>query len=84
MWNLLIGLLNAIIYALGAILGAILAILPDSPFAMLSSLPKPAAITGLAWLIPFDYIIAVLQAWGIAVGIFYLYKIPMRWGKMIQ
>lgn len=35
------------------------------------------------WFIPIDDFIVIGQAWLVAIGIFYLYQIVLRWLKVI-
>lgn len=66
-------------------LHAVLSVLPQSPFASfidaLSSIPY---LGYLNYFIPIGSFIAIGQSWLVAVGLFYLYSIIMRWIRMIQ
>lgn len=70
-------------------LKAILAFLPDSPFAeVLDELAGNAQITQLLgmvnWFIPFYLFVPVLTAWGVCVGVYYVYQIALRWFNAIE
>ena len=84
MASFFIGLLNLIIKALGAVLNAIFFILPPSPFKLVSNSSVEKYLSNLAWLIPFDSIIAICEIWLVAIGAYYLYQIVLRWIKAIE
>ena len=66
-------------------LGNVASILPRCPFLQINQVVISNRILGmLAWLIPFDAIVGLLQAWGAAVGVWYLAKTAMRWKRIIQ
>ena len=62
----------------------ILDLLPTSPFqefvASFSALPY---LGWLNWFFPVGDCLVVMAAWLVAVGLFYMYSIVMRWLKMI-
>lgn len=66
-------------------LGVVLDVLPTSPFTSyieaLNSLPY---LQYLNWFVPVGQIIAVGELWLVAVGLFYLYSIVMRWIRAIE
>ncbi|MEG0702231.1 MAG: hypothetical protein RR449_01505 [Christensenella sp.] len=67
------------------ILNAIFAFLPDSPFTMLAQNDSVSSVIGyLNYFIPVDFMIATLQLWLVAVGIFYIYQAILRWAKAIE
>lgn len=59
-------------------------VLPTSPFSeyidTFASLPY---LSWLNWFIPIKSCLAVFATWLVAVGLFYVYSIAMRWVKMI-
>ena len=62
----------------------ILDLLPKSPFQ--EFLDKFAGLPYLGWLnwfFPVGDCLVVMSVWLVAVGLFYLYSIAMRWLKMI-
>ncbi len=67
-----------------ALAAALLSVLPTSPFsdaiANLSDLPY---LGWLNWFIPVGTCIKIAGAWLVAIGLFYVYSIAMRWVKMI-
>ncbi|MCL2087769.1 MAG: hypothetical protein FWH05_09300 [Oscillospiraceae bacterium] len=68
---------------LNNILAVVLQLLPDSPF----SVELPAEVKNILgyinWLIPFGQITATLGFWVAAVGVYYAYKVILRWAKAI-
>ena len=63
----------------------VLMCLPDSPFVMLA---KDTTIYKylqyINYFIPISFMIATLQSWVVAVGIFYLWQVLLRWIKAIE
>ena len=63
---------------------ALMQVLPLSPFQhyidQFRSLPY---LGWLNWFFPVGACLAVMAAWLVAVGLFYLYSILMRWLKII-
>lgn len=67
------------------IIQAILLLLPDSPFMMLTQNEAVASLMGyLNWVVPIGEMIAILQAWLVAVGVFYVYQLILRWARAIE
>lgn len=66
------------------LLRQLLALLPTSPFqdfiGQLSGLPY---LSYLNWFFPVGRVLAVMSAWLLAIGLFYLYSVAMRWVKLI-
>ena len=60
-------------------------LLPLSPFIHFNRIAiDNAVLGGIAWLVPLAEIIALLQAWLVAIATWYIAKIGLRWIKMIQ
>jgi hypothetical protein len=74
-----IGILNAIIAGLGALLVVICAALPPSPFQALDNSPIAPYLSGLNYFVNVALIIDIGTAWLICVGGFYIYKIVLHW-----
>ena len=63
---------------------ALLSVLPLSPFTQFIDQFRSLPYLGyLNWFFPVGDCLAVMSAWLIAVGLFYLYSIVMRWLKVI-
>lgn len=70
-------------------LNAILAFLPDSPFQfLLATLRGNSFIANILqmvnWFIPVYSWVGVLEGWLVAVGIYYIYQVALRWLKAIE
>lgn len=84
MGNWIIDILNFIIKALGTILSVIFSILPPSPFNVINNSVIAEYLPYINYFIPFNEVIVILQTWLIAVGVYYLYQIVLRWIKAIE
>lgn len=84
MGNFIIGMFNGIIKGMATALGAVVNILPNSPFQAIDNTAVGEFLGSLAWIIPIPQIIAILQAWVVAVGIYYLVQVILRWVKAIE
>ena len=60
-----------------------LSILPDSPFIAIEKIEIPF-IKSLNWVIPFDFMFTVLSYWVVAIGVYYLAQVILRWAKVIE
>lgn len=62
-----------------------LSILPDSPFrGFLDSLAELPFLGYLNWIIPISDFVRLLSVWCVAVGIFYVASVLLRFAKAIQ
>lgn len=82
--NIFIKVINLIISSVGNALSLIIGILPHSPFHYLENSSVSEWLGYLNWIIPIDYIITFLEAWLVAIGMFYIYQSFARWVKLIQ
>ena len=63
----------------------VLALLPHSPFqSFIKACSDMPALGWLNWFIPVGQIIAISEAWLVAIGLFYLYSTILRWLDMIE
>ena len=63
---------------------ALLQVLPLSPFQQYIDQFRSLPYLGwLNWFFPVGSCLTVMTAWLVAVGLFYLYSILMRWLKII-
>ena len=63
----------------------VLALLPTSPFQVyIHSLGSLPFMGYLNWFIPVNTFVAIGQAWLVAIGLFYLYSIILRWVRAIS
>lgn len=86
MFNLLAQFFQKIIDFLGGVLSFVVDILPSSPFIYIDSAPEQITniLQGINYFIPIYNFVSILQAWLIAVAVYYLYSIWARWAKAIQ
>jgi len=67
-----------------SLLQRLMQVLPGSPFtpfiAQFAQLPY---LGYLNWFFPVSECLVVMSAWLVAVALFYLYSIAMRWVKLI-
>jgi len=83
--DMFIKIINMIITAIGAIINTVFSLLPDSPFLsiQLESIDS-GLIRALNWIIPVQTILTIFGASLIAVSVYYLYQIILRWIKAIE
>jgi len=59
--------------------------LPNSPFTYLEQSSVISKYLGsINYFIPISYMVSVLQAWCLAIGIFYVWQLALRWAKAIE
>lgn len=70
--------------AFNGLIQALLRLLPASPFApyvaQFASLPYLGYVN---WFLPIGTMLHIMEAWLIAVGLFYAYSVVARWVKLI-
>lgn len=76
--------LNKIIYIIGEVIGTIIKIFPSSPFRFVKDSQFSDFISQINFFVPVYDFINVLQAWLVAIGIYYLYSVVARWLKAIE
>lgn len=70
---------------LSNILAFVLSILPDSPFQSYISLSDGSEVLGYVnYFLPVKQMIAIGQAWLVAIGVYYVYVAVLRWAKAIE
>ena len=63
----------------------VLALLPTSPFTQFIEACSNIPYLGwLNWFIPVGQMLAIGEAWLVAIGLFYLYSIVLRWIRAIE
>lgn len=83
MFNFIVNVINAIIRGLGTALSWIINLLPPSPFQLLDNSPIQPYIATFNWFVPLPQIIVILEFWLVAVALFYLYMVILRWTKAL-
>ncbi len=67
------------------LLSIVLALLPQSPFNMISDLVNDIPyLNYLNWFIPFQQIVGILQTWLVAVNLYYGYMVTLRYAHGIK
>ncbi len=60
---------------------------PPSPFSVLDELSKSELYEWLRmvnWFVPVNSFVSILETWLVAVGVYYVYQIVLRWIKVIE
>lgn len=85
-FNLLVFILNTIIWLFAAVLNIVFSLLPDSPFLNISTygLSINKYLSNLSWLLPIKQMIGILVIWLGCMLIYYVYSVVMRWIKLID
>lgn len=66
-------------------LNVFLALLPDCPFeGYISATTDNEMLQYVNWFIPVQDFIVIGEAWLVAIGVFYLYQVILRWLKAID
>jgi hypothetical protein len=64
--------------------GNIANLLPLSPFTQIEKIKVSNDVLGaIAWIVPFNEIIALLEAWVLAIAVWYVAQKILRWSKQI-
>lgn len=86
--DVIINFVNLLIAAVGALIKTLINILPTTPFQSDLYLSFVNGISdylpGLNWIIPIESISMILSIWLVAIGIYYLVAIALRWAKAIS
>jgi len=77
-------ILQKIINAVGAGLGLLVSLFPQSPFTFLDSSQFSDLISKINFFIPVYEFVVILQSWIVAVTVYYLYSVFARWAKAIE
>lgn len=86
-FNLIVYILNTIIWLFGKTLSFVFSVLPDSPF--LNIFPSVSRsnddyLNYLAWLLPIKQLVQITALWLSAMLLYYIYSAVMRWIKLID
>jgi hypothetical protein len=69
---------------LNTILGTIFFFLPNDPFTpYINSMAGAEWLGNLNWFIPFGTLVGIGGSWLVAVAVFYVYQVILRWVKAI-
>ena len=79
------GIFNSIGDFIYQIIETILSLFPDSPFVAVANMGSVQQALGwLNWVIPISSMIAIMETWLTAVGIYYLWQALGRWLGVID
>ena len=77
--------MSSIFSGLRSMLAAVLEFLPDSPFrGFIDSLGEVPYLGYLNWFVPIGDFLQLLAVWGLAVGLFYVYSVVLRFINAIE
>ena len=77
--------MSTIFEGLRGMLLAVLELLPDSPFReFIDSLGAVPYLGWLNWFIPISDFLRLLAVWGVAVSLFYMYSVVLRFINAIE
>jgi hypothetical protein len=76
--------MDAVLSLLKSALNWVTALLPDSPFKLLDNTPIAPLLPYINWFIPFDFMVATFTAWLVAITVYYIYSVILRWVKAIN
>lgn len=62
----------------------VVGLLPDSPFTLLSYTPIEPYLSVMNYFIPFDFMLSTLEAWCIAIAVWYSYKSMLKWSNAVD
>lgn len=75
--------LNAIINGIGSVLMFFIDFLPTSPFLYMENIVIESELLGYVnYLFPVSTMVSHLQIFVVAVGLYYLYRVVLRWLKV--
>ena len=63
---------------------SVIGLLPDSPFRLLSYTPIEPYLSVMNYFIPFDFMLSTLEAWCIAIAVWYSYKSMLKWSNAVE
>ncbi|HZK70753.1 MAG TPA: hypothetical protein VFD03_04415 [Clostridia bacterium] len=78
----MIAILNGIIAGIGGMMGALLNLLPTSPFALIVGLDN-FWINIMNYWLPVNSMVAHLELYVSAVAAYYLIRVVLRWVKAV-
>lgn len=76
--------LQLLINVLGTVLGAVVGVLPKSPFQFVANSQFGDLLAKINYFVPIYEFISILELWIVAVAAYYIYSIVARWLKAIQ
>lgn len=86
MYAFFINTINALIRGLGEVLSLVFYLLPNSPFQkyIIQNSFIKNYVGYINYFVPVAEILVVLEAWCLAIGVYYILQIVLRWLKAIE
>lgn len=78
------GIFSSILNMIAQALKWVVALLPDSPFLAVDNTPISQFLGYINWFVPVGAIISTLEAWLVAVALYFIYSAILRWVKAIR
>lgn len=82
--DFILQVINWVILGLGVVLGWLIEIFPDSPWAEPSQPPEGVILSNIAWVIPYGAMVQHLLLICTAVLAYYLIRVLARWIKLVR
>lgn len=79
----IITIINTVIAKVGAVITLLFALLPDSPFVYVMNLESDW-IGYINYFLPMNAMVAHIELFLVAVAIYYVIRIALRWAKAID
>ncbi|MDO4711182.1 MAG: hypothetical protein Q4A75_04320 [Peptostreptococcaceae bacterium] len=76
--------LQFLINAVGLLLNGLVLIFPPSPFKFIMNSSYSDLIAKINYFLPIAEMVAITEAWLVAVGVYYLYSVYARFIKAIE
>lgn len=76
-------IINLLIKMLAQIANLALMLLPPSPFNIISEINIPH-LDSLNWVIPISFFVNLLTYWTLAIGLYYIVQVILRWVKVVD
>lgn len=77
-------LINALLTIITSLLDLIYMVFPSSPFQLIKSSGFEDILAQINYILPLSEMLTILEAWVLAIGIYYLYSIIARWVNAIE
>lgn len=76
--------LQALIDIVAASLKLIVSVFPPSPFTFIGSVGAGDLMANINYFVPIYEFIAIIEAWLVAIGLYYVYSMWARFLKVVQ
>ncbi|MCL2081003.1 MAG: hypothetical protein FWH16_02770 [Oscillospiraceae bacterium] len=85
MGDWIIGFLNGLIESIGSGINSVFSGIPDlCPFHSFQNTLDNELLATLNWFVPISEMIVMLELWLVAIALWYVVSIALRWFKAIQ